>query len=191
MNPTENTIAAAIDEHLKTIRGLRPLAENIGAISQVLIAAAKTGKHLFICGNGGSAADSQHMAAEYRGRLEKGKELKLPATALTVDTSTLTALANDYGFDEIFSIQLEALAKAGDMLIAISTSGNSKNVLRAVETAKKIGLTTIALAGRDGGELAKMADHALVIPSDATSRIQEGHELVIHILCELVQMHTQ
>ncbi len=145
----------------------------------------KQGGKLLFMGNGGSASDSQHLAAEFVGRYEKERRA-LPAIALTTDTSILTALGNDYGFEKIFERQIEALGKKGDVLFAISTSGNSKNVLRAMQKAKELGLYTIGFTGGTGGELASSADLALVIPSKKTSRIQECHIMIGHILCECV-----
>ena len=144
----------------------------------------------FICGNGGSAADAQHFAAELTGRFERERRA-WPAVALTTDTSALTAIGNDYGFDHVFSRQLEALGRPGDLLIAISTSGNSRNVLQAVAHAKANGIATIGLLGRDGGQLAREVDHALVIPSERTARIQEMHILILHIWCEMLDAAGQ
>ncbi|MFC1593135.1 SIS domain-containing protein [Candidatus Omnitrophota bacterium] len=146
----------------------------------------KKGKKIIIFGNGGSAADSQHIAAEFVGRFQKDRKA-LPAIALTTDTSILTSLANDYGYEVIFAKQIEALGNKGDLAIGISTSGKAKNVLRAIKQAKQIGLKTAALTGGDGGILAKTADIALIIPSKVTARIQEAHITVGHIMCELVE----
>ena len=144
----------------------------------------KGGKLLFF-GNGGSAADSQHLAAEFVGRYEKERR-GLAAIALTTDTSILTAVGNDYGFEKVFSRQIEALGVKGDLAIGISTSGRSKNLLKALEAAKEKGLFTIAFSGGSGGEMKALADLALVVPSEKTSRIQESHILIGHILCERV-----
>jgi D-sedoheptulose 7-phosphate isomerase len=141
---------------------------------------------ILVCGNGGSAADSQHLAAEIVGRFQKERK-GWPAVALTTDTSILTSLANDYAFDIVFARQVEALATSKDILLAISTSGQAKNVLAAVKAAKKIGAKTIGLTGKNGGGLAKTADLALVMPGETTARIQELHVCVIHILCELIE----
>jgi D-sedoheptulose 7-phosphate isomerase len=152
---------------------------------EMIIWAMKSGQTLFICGNGWSASDSQHIAAEFTGRYLKERR-SLPAVALTTDSSALTAIGNDYGFERVFSRQLEWLWKPGDILLAISTSGNSKNVILAVEKAKEIGMTTIWLLGRDGGMLRSQVDEAIVVPSQVTARVQEGHILAYHILCEMV-----
>ena len=140
---------------------------------------------LLLFGNGGSAADSQHLAAEFVGRYEKERR-GLPAIALTTDTSALTAIANDYGYEKVFSRQLEALGNAGDIAFGLSTSGLSKNVLLAFERAKELGLYTIGFTGRDGGKMKAAVDLCVIVPSDKTSRIQESHGLLGHILCERV-----
>jgi D-sedoheptulose 7-phosphate isomerase len=145
------------------------------------------GKILF-CGNGGSASDSQHLAAELTGRFIKDRK-PLGAIALTTDTSALTSIANDYAFDDVFARQVMALGRAGDLLVGISTSGNSKNVIRAVEEAKALGMTSVGLLGRDGGQLRALCDLAIVVPSEATARIQESHILIGHTLCGLIERH--
>ncbi len=143
------------------------------------------GNKILICGNGGSAADAQHIAAEFVGRFETERKA-LPAIALTTDTSALTALTNDYNFGRVFSRQIEALGKEGDLLIAISTSGNSTNVLSAAISARNIGCKTLALTGANGKKLASLCDMSLMIPSERTARIQEGHITVAHIWCEMI-----
>ena len=153
-----------------------------------LAAALKEGRKALACGNGGSAADSQHFAAELVGRFERERP-GMPAIALTVDTSALTAIANDYDFDRVFAKQVEALGVEGDVLLGISTSGNSRNVVKAIEAAQAKGLVVIALTGRDGGAMAKMLrpqDHHLNVAHPRTMRVQEIHLLVIHCLCEVV-----
>lgn len=151
----------------------------------ILSCLGQSGKVL-IFGNGGSAADSQHFAAELVGRFQNERRA-LAAVALTTDTSILTALANDYSYDAVFKRQIEALAGCHDIAFAISTSGMAKNVLEAVRFSKHLGLRTIGLSGKDGGELAKLADISLIVPSSVTARIQETHITIIHILCELVE----
>lgn len=148
----------------------------------------KRGGRILVCGNGGSAADAQHLAAELSGRYLKERRA-LAGLALTTDTSALTAIGNDYGFDQIFSRQVEALARPGDLLIGISTSGNSPNVIRAVASAKDLGVRTLGLLGRDGGQLAALVDDALVVPSPVTARIQEIHQMVYHFWCEALDAH--
>ncbi len=184
---TDNIIHRNFAEHLQTIELVREaLAEPIKKISQLLAQSLANGGTLFWCGNGGSAADSQHLAAELVGRFKKNRRA-LRSIALTTDTSVLTCVANDYSYADIFSRQVEALGRPGDVLIGISTSGNSENVLRAFKAAKEMGLMTIALLGKGGGSTKDLADHALVIPSDSTARIQEAHILIGHILCELIE----
>jgi D-sedoheptulose 7-phosphate isomerase len=146
----------------------------------------RAGGKILLCGNGGSASDSQHIAAELVGRFVADRT-PLPAIALSTDTSALTAIANDYGYREVFARQVQALGRAGDCLIGISTSGNSDNVLAAVRTAKALGIRTIGLTGRGGGALAQECEIALVVPSDVTARIQEAHIFIGHILCEQIE----
>ena len=164
------------------------LPAQIARAGEALAAAMKSGRKALACGNGGSAADSQHFAAEMVGRFERERP-GLPAIALTTDTSALTAIANDYDFDRVFSKQVEALGNAGDILLAISTSGNSKNVIEAVKAAQGRNLVVIALTGRDGGAMGKMMrpqDFHLNVAHPRTMRVQEVHLLVIHCLCEVV-----
>ena len=153
--------------------------------ADALVACVKSGKKVLFFGNGGSASDSQHLAAEFVGRYEKERRA-LPAIALTTDTSILTAVGNDYGFDRIFERQVAALGQKGDVAFAISTSGNSKNVIAAVQKAKELGIYTIGLTGCGGGQLKSMVDLAIVVPSQKTSRVQETHIMIGHILCERV-----
>jgi len=164
------------------------LPAQIARAGEALAAALKSGRKALACGNGGSAADSQHFAAELVGRFERERP-GLPAIALTTDTSALTAIANDYDFDRVFSKQVEALGQPGDVLLAISTSGNSRNVIEAMKVAQARGLAVIALTGRDGGTLGRMAgprDFHVNVAHPRTMRIQEIHLLVIHCLCEVV-----
>jgi len=155
-------------------------------ISEMVIESLKKGGKLIIFGNGGSASDAQHIAAELVGRFKKDRPA-LAALALTTNTSIITALANDFGYEVIFSRQLEALAGKFDVVLGISTSGKAKNVALGFKQAKKMGLKTIALTGGDGGELVKLADVSLVIPSAVTARIQEAHITIGHIVCELIE----
>ena len=181
------TISVHFKEHLEVVGLISEL--HSGQISEAATKIAQSlsnGGILFWCGNGGSAADSQHLAAELVGRFKKDRKA-LRSIALTTDTSVLTCVANDYSYEDIFSRQLEALTKEGDMLVAISTSGNSENVLRALRAGKELGFKTIALLGKDGGQAKALADLAIVIPSDATARIQEAHILIGHILCDLIE----
>ncbi len=155
-------------------------------VAQKCVEVYKNGKKILIAGNGGSAADAQHFAAELVGRYGFDRP-SLPSLALTTDTSALTAIGNDYGYDYVFSRQLEGLGVQGDLFIGISTSGNSQNVLNAFESAKSRGITTVALVGRDGGRMGQMADYAIIIPSEKTPRIQESHLLVEHIICDIIE----
>ncbi len=161
-------------------------SDAIVAAAEIILKCLKSGRKIFFFGNGGSAAESQHIAAEYIGRFQKERRA-LPAIALTTDTSIITALGNDYSFDIIFARQLEGLAQAGDVAYGISTSGNSKNVVAGIKKAKELGLKTITLTGNTGGELAKLSDVSIIIPSPITARIQESHLCVSHTICELVE----
>lgn len=143
----------------------------------------RRGCRILVAGNGGSAADAQHLAAELSGRYLKERKA-LAGIALTTDTSALTAIGNDYGFDFVFSRQVEALGRPGDLFIGISTSGNSPNIIKAVESAKELGMKTLGLLGRDGGKLKGLVDDALIVPSTVTARIQEVHQMVYHFWCE-------
>jgi len=186
MNPLE-TIYVHLKEHREVIGSISELhARQISEAASKIVQSLSNGGALFWCGNGGSAADSQHLAAELVGRFKKDRKA-LRSIALTTDTSVLTCVANDYSYNDIFSRQLEALARSGDMLIAISTSGNSENVLRALRLAEGMGVKTIALLGKDGGQAKMLADQAIIIPSDSTARIQEAHILIGHILCDLIE----
>lgn len=163
------------------------LLEKIVQVAQACVAIYKNGTNkTILAGNGGSAADAQHIAAELVGRYGFDRP-SLPSLALTTDTSNLTAIGNDYGYDKVFSRQLEGMGQRGDLFIGISTSGNSQNIINAFEVAKQKGITTVALVGRDGGMMAKMADMAIVVPSESTPRIQESHILIGHILCDIIE----
>jgi len=162
--------------------------EKIYAVFLEIAKRIREGKKILLCGNGGSAADCQHIAAELVGKF--GIERRaLPALALTTDTSILTAIGNDYSFDRIFERQVEALGEEGDVLIAISTSGNSRNVINAVLKAKEKKLLTVGFSGRDGGELVKVADHCFVVKSFSTPRIQEAHITLGHVLCDFIEKY--
>jgi D-sedoheptulose 7-phosphate isomerase len=161
-------------------------AEKVAQAAQMIIDSIRSGGKVLIFGNGGSAADAQHIAAEFVNKLNRDHP-PIPAIALTTDTSILTSVANDFSFDECFERQLRALGCAGDLAIAISTSGNSPNVVRAALAARQLGIKVIALTGRDGGKLAQKADLALIVEANSTQRIQETHITVGHILCELVE----
>ena len=162
------------------------LIESIALAAQEVINALSGGGKLIVFGDGGSAADSQHFVGELIGRFRK-ERTPIPAIALTTNTSTLTAIANDYGFEETFSRQIKALAKKGDVVMGISTSGNSKNVLKAIEEANRLKIVTIGLSGESGGGLKALCKHAICVPSGDTPRVQEAHIKIIHIIAELVE----
>lgn len=175
-----------INESSRVISSLGHCTEEISAILQAVENSLHTGGKLIVFGNGGSAAQAQHIAAELVVRFKKDRKT-LPAVALTTDTSILTATANDYGFQYIFSRQLEALAGPNDLVLALSTSGNSPNVQRAIEKAKDLKMKTVALLGKDGGKVKGKADIELIVDSYATERIQEAHLLILHIIAETVE----
>lgn len=178
-----NEIQAHIDTAQKALDLLAPiLLESAKTITKAL----QDNKKILICGNGGSAADSQHFAAELTGRYKRERK-GLRAIALSTDTSALTAIGNDYGYNHVFSRQVEAIAMQGDVVVGISTSGNSQNIINALEVANKIGCITLSLSGRDGGLIKNLCDYSIIAPSDDTPRIQEIHILCIHILCELIE----
>jgi len=156
------------------------------AVIQTVAQAMEAGNKVLLFGNGGSAADAQHLAAEFVNRFSMERP-PLPAIALTTDSSILTSVSNDYTFAEVFAKQIKALAKAGDIAIGITTSGNSANIVRAFEVARELGLVTVALTGHSGGTIAEMADYALIVPSGKPPRIQEVHITVGHVICEMVE----
>jgi len=161
------------------------LTGDIELACEMITTAIKNGNKVLLAGNGGSAADAQHIAAELSGRFVKDRKA-LPGIALTVDTSALTSIANDYGYDHVFSRQVEALARPGDLFIGLSTSGNSQGILNAFSAAKTIGCKTLGLSGRDGGKMNGICDLNVIVPSQTTARIQEMHILIGHILCKAV-----
>lgn len=179
-------IEAEFEAHQKTIETvIEKIIPDVETASRIAIETLKNGNKILLCGNGGSAADAQHIAAELTGRY-KSERRGLPGIALTTDTSALTAIANDYGYERVFDRQVEALANRGDLLIAISTSGNSPNILSALKTARELGCQTIGLSGRDGGLMNDACDLNIVIPSEDTPRIQEMHILVGHTICQAI-----
>ena len=184
-------ISALFDAHLDAIQALRTQETRIRELGEELIACLRYGNRIFLCGNGGSAADAQHIAAELVCRFET-KRRALPAIALTTDTSALTAIGNDFGYEQVFARQVEALARPGDILIGISTSGNSGNVVAAMELADEMGVITLGLLGgsadKSGGKLLDIAAYALVVPVRETARIQECHILLGHMLCAQVEL---
>ena len=179
----EKIFAESMEVKQATLRKNLP---KIVSAAEMIISAFKNGHKLFFCGNGGSAADSQHIAAEFVGRFQKERQA-WPAIALTTDTSALTALGNDYNFDIVFSRQLQALGQKEDVLVAISTSGNSKNVLEAVKQAKSMGIMTLGVTGGTGGKLVDLCDITIISASAKTARIQESHLVIFHTICELVE----
>ena len=179
-------IERVINEHLSTVKNMQQnCSQDIEKIATLCQGALQHGRTIFFCGNGGSAADSQHLAAEIVGRFLKERR-GMPAVALTTDTSILTAVGNDYGYEQIFARQVQALVRPGDVVVGLSTSGNSPNVVAAVEVAKTMGAVTIGMTGGTGGKLAELCDACLVVPSNVTARIQEAHILVGHIICEIL-----
>lgn len=186
MTPAEQVRAGLTELAALATRVAEQQADAIATLADVYTSALRAGGTLLFAGNGGSAADAQHLATEYVVRYSRSRR-PLPAIALTTDTSLLTAGANDLGFDEIFARQIEALARAGDVLVLHSTSGESPNVVRAAQAAKVKGVTVVALVGKGGGALKDVVDHCLVVPSDETSHIQELHLALEHIICGMVE----
>ncbi len=169
--------------HIETFERLSDIEQELNQASKLIKDCCLDGKTVFSCGNGGSAADAQHFSAELTGRYLSDRQ-PMAGIALTVDTSAITAIGNDYSFDDIFSRPLKALGKKGDILLAISTSGNSKNIIKTVQVAKEKGIKVIGLLGRDGGELKNMVDTAVIVPSEITANIQEAHIFILHYFCE-------
>lgn len=182
-------IAARMAEHIKLaqkVMNSKKLMKNITEAAAMMKIALAAGHKVMFCGNGGSAADAQHWAAEIVGRFQKERK-GMPAIALTTDTSIITAIGNDYGYERIFARQVEALGQAGDVLVGISTSGNSANVLAAIAEAKALGLKTIGFTALGGGQMAAVCDVCLAVPTNVTARAQEIHEVIGHILCEIAE----
>jgi len=174
------------DEHVHVAKALHALAPDVEHVVRLIARAMAGGGSLLVCGNGGSAADAQHIAAELTGRFFRDRK-PLPALALHANTSSLTAIANDYGYDEVFAREVGAHGREGDVLLAISTSGNSVNVLRAIDAARKKRMVIVGLTGADGGKMRDLCDVCLRVPSTSTPRIQECHILVGHTICELLE----
>jgi D-sedoheptulose 7-phosphate isomerase len=184
-------VRLTLEEHRATLDAVEACGEDILAVGERFADCLAGGGTVFWMGNGGSAADSQHLAAELVGRYEGVDRRGLASIALTTDSSVLTSVGNDYGFAAIFARQIEALCRAGDVVVAISTSGNSANVLAAVDAAQARGAFTVGLCGGDGGKLARGADLAIVVPSDSPARVQEAHILIGHIWCDYVDEHVR
>jgi len=183
-------IEELMGEHLAVIEKVKQnCIPDIEKIASLCKKAILSGRTIFFCGNGGSAADSQHLAAEFVGRFVKERR-GLSAVALTTDTSILTAVSNDYGYEQVFARQVEALMRPGDVLVGVSASGNSPNVIMAVLKAKEMGAVTIGLSGGNGGKLAKNCDVCVTVPDKVTARIQEAHILIGHIVCEIMDEVT-
>lgn len=181
-----NVYPRGLQEHVELFQGLSSLAAEVERAAGIIAGTLRDGRKLMLCGNGGSAADSQHIAAEMAGRFVNDRR-PLAAVALSTDTSTMTCIANDYTFDEVFSRQVTGLGVRGDCLLAISTSGNSRNVVRAAEVARAAGIRVIGLLGKGGGVLRELCEVPLVVPSQTTARIQEAHIFLGHALCALVE----
>ena len=187
MDAMQSRISDILHEAICSKQRLLGHTEPIEQSARLLVDAFATGHKVLVCGNGGSAADAQHMAGELVGRFQKERR-GLPCVALTTDSSIVTACANDFGYEEVFARQVQAMGAAGDVLVGISTSGNSPNVIKAFHAAANSGMKRVALTGNDGGHVARMEGVlSIVVPSCSTQRIQEGHITIIHILCELVE----
>jgi D-sedoheptulose 7-phosphate isomerase len=177
----------AIADHLEVVRQVEEQQNLLEAIAVAMTSTLRAGGKILWCGNGGSAGDSQHLAAELVGRFRRERK-GLASVALTTDTSILTAVANDYGYEAVFSRQVEALGNPGDLLVGITTSGNSHNVIAAVEVAREQGMATVAFTGEGGGRIAGVADHLFAVPSRDTARVQEAHILAGHMLCDWIEL---
>lgn len=180
----EESIKTDIQNSIETKQKMLNQTSIIADVANKIITALKNKNWIYTCGNGGSTCDAMHFAEELVARYEHNR-VALPAKALT-DSSTVTCTANDFGYTDIFSRQVEAYGRQGDILVAISTSGNSDNILKAVEAAKKLGMITIGMAGKDGGKLKDACDRCIIVPSEETARIQEGHITIFHAICKLI-----
>lgn len=175
-----------IKKHIEVFEKLNKYEENFEKIAEKIYLCLINGNKLMLCGNGGSAADAQHIAAEFTGRYLKDR-IPLAALALSTDTSAITCISNDYSFENIFERQINALGQKGDCILLISTSGNSKNIIKAAEASKEKGITTIGMLGKDGGELKNLCDISLIIENNSTARIQEAHIFIGHCICEYIE----
>ncbi|MET0394823.1 MAG: D-sedoheptulose 7-phosphate isomerase [Chitinophagaceae bacterium] len=185
MQKIRDIIAASISVKQQVLES-EALVSTMEKVVEAIVAAFRAGRRVYFCGNGGSAADAQHLAAEFSGRFYKDRKA-LPSEALHCNTSYLTAVANDYSFDDVYARLIGGIGEAGDLLVGLSTSGNSRNIIRAFETAREKGMTTIGFTGITGGQLKPVSDYLFNIPSADTPRIQEAHILVGHIICQLVE----
>jgi D-sedoheptulose 7-phosphate isomerase len=186
MSDFSSNFDQAIQESVRTLESLKKLEREVSSAADLIEQSLRAGNKLLVCGNGGSAADASHFATELVVRFAKDRRA-LPAICLASDSGILTAAGNDYGFDEIFARQVAAFGVAGDVLICLTTSGKSKNVVRALEQAKARGLQTIAFLGRDGGSTIGIADVDLLVKNNSTARVQEAHQLLLHVLCEIIE----
>jgi phosphoheptose isomerase len=186
MSDFSSNLDRTIDDSVRTLESLKNLGREISRTADLIEQCLRAGNKLLVCGNGGSAADASHFATEFVVRFAKDRRA-LPAICLTSDSGILTAAGNDYGFDEIFARQVAAFGTSGDVLICLTTSGKSKNLIRALEEAKTRKLKTIAFLGRDGGSTIGIADVDLWVKSDSTARVQEAHQLLLHVLCEIIE----
>jgi D-sedoheptulose 7-phosphate isomerase len=185
MEKIKKIIQASIETKQQVLQN-EELLKTICDVVHVIVAAFKNGNRVYFCGNGGSAADAQHLAAEFSGRFYSDRKA-LPAEALHCNTSYLTAVANDYGYDSVYSRMIDGIGQKGDVLVGLSTSGNSANIIKAFEVAKEKGMTSVAFTGSGGGQMKSISDYLINIPSTDTPRIQESHIMVGHIICELVE----
>jgi len=179
----------AVDEHLETMNSIQSLSGDIEAATSLIKVALSQTNKVLVCGNGGSASDAQHFASELTGRFEKDRR-GYAAFSLTTDTAALTAIGNDYGFNRVFARQIESVGHKDDVLLVISTSGNSVNLVEAVLQAKQQGIKVIALTGRNGGKLRELVDVSIIVPGQRTSRIQEAHIFILHFICEAFEPYT-
>jgi D-sedoheptulose 7-phosphate isomerase len=186
MSDSSSNLNRAIDDSVRTLESLKNLEREVSRAADLIEQCLRAGNKLLVCGNGGSAADASHFATELVVRFAKDRRA-LPAICLTSDSGILTAAGNDYGFDEIFARQVAAFGAPGDVLICLTTSGKSKNVVRALQEAKARQMKSIGLLGRDGGSTVGIADLDLLVKSDSTARVQEAHQLLLHVLCEIIE----
>ncbi|TCZ69030.1 D-sedoheptulose-7-phosphate isomerase [Flaviaesturariibacter aridisoli] len=187
MEKIRNIIQASIDVKQQVLQN-EELLQTVAAVVEAIVQALRNGNRIWFCGNGGSAADAQHLAAEFSGRFYTDRKA-LPAEALHCNTSYITAVANDYSYEVVYARLVEGITNKGDVLLGLSTSGNSANIVRAFESARQVGLVTVAFTGTGGGLLKGLSDHLLNVPSVDTPRIQESHILLGHIICQLVEEH--
>ena len=190
MSDFSSILNRTINDSVRTLKSLKDIEPQLSRAADLIDQCLRTGNKLLVCGNGGSAADASHFATELVVRFANDRR-PLPAICLASDSGILTAAANDYGFDEIFARQVAAFAQPGDVLICLTTSGKSKNLIRALEEAKARGLKTIAFLGRDGGSTIGIADLDLLVKSDSTARVQEAHQLLLHVLCEVIESRLE